>query len=215
MKIGGMKKKAEFFRKHPKQKRALELVETILTGARQLFLKKGLEKTTTNQIAEKAGISIGSLYRYFPNKESIVAALIDQELAIYLRALDSVLEETHGKSDGDVIEVGVKMLCDLYFENVEFLHMLLKEQEHSHQIQITVLKHLNFEKLIQSIHKKRGANRSDLFEARIFVAVHAVMGVLHSVVERYPDIPDRAAISEQTIVLAKKYLLPLSELSGV
>ena len=203
-----MKKNSDFFRKRPKQERAQELVDAILIAAGRIFQSKGIDKSTTNQIAEKAGISIGSLYRYFPNKESIVTALIDKQLALHFQALDTVLDQAEGKSDAEAIELSVKTLCRLYFDNAEFLSGLLKEQGRGQQIEVTVLKHLNFEKLIQSVQRKRGANRSERFGARVFVAVHAVMGVLHSVIERYPDIPERAAIIEQIIVLAKKYLLP-------
>jgi len=210
-----MKKSADFFRKRPKQTRALDLVDTILIAAGMVFQKHGVAKVTTNDIAARAGISIGSLYRYFPNKESIVAALIEKELSRHFIALDSVLDKTIGESDAATIQFAMETLCDLYFENLPFLQELFQEQGRGNQVQIMVLKHLNFEKLIGSIRLKRGAHRSERFEARIFVAVHAVMGVLHAVVERYPDIPDRAAVCNQTVILAKKYLLPLNELKDL
>ena len=210
-----MTKKPDFFRKRPKQERSQDLVETVFTAARQAFNSKGIEKTTTNQIAEKAGISIGSLYRYFPNKESIVAALIENQLSQHLKALDAVLETTDGLTDGEVVELAVNTLCDLYFDNAEFLNRLLKEQGRGQQVEVMVMKHLSFEKLIQSIHRKRGGGRSERFGPRVFVVVHAVMGVLHSVVELYPNIPERKAVTYQTVVMAKKYLLPWEETHGI
>jgi AcrR family transcriptional regulator len=47
----------------------------ILDAAAQVLLAKGYERATTDRIAERAGVSIGSVYEYFPNKESIFAAL--------------------------------------------------------------------------------------------------------------------------------------------
>lgn len=56
-------------RRVPKQERSRRRVEEILDAAANLFLTNGFERTTTNEVAERAGISIGSVYQYFENKE--------------------------------------------------------------------------------------------------------------------------------------------------
>jgi AcrR family transcriptional regulator len=61
-------------RKEPRQARARMLVDSILIAAEQLS-RAGVESWTTNHIAERAGVSIGSIYQYFPSKESLVSAL--------------------------------------------------------------------------------------------------------------------------------------------
>ena len=62
-------------RKQPVQKRSKATVDAILDAAAQVLQKVGYAKTTTNAIATRAGVSIGSLYEYFPNKEAVFAAL--------------------------------------------------------------------------------------------------------------------------------------------
>ncbi len=62
-------------RKRPVQRRSQATVDAILDAAAQVLRKKGYAKTTTNAIAERAGVSIGSLYEYFPNKDAVFAAL--------------------------------------------------------------------------------------------------------------------------------------------
>ena len=78
-------------RKSPRQARSKVTVEAILTAAAQVLIEQGYEGATTGRIAERAGVSIGSLYQYFPNKEALVAALIerhaDQIVEIMQRAL--------------------------------------------------------------------------------------------------------------------------------
>lgn len=64
-------------RTKPSQARGKERVRLILASALALFQEHGIEKITTNDIAEKAKIPIGSLYRYYPNKDSITTAIID------------------------------------------------------------------------------------------------------------------------------------------
>jgi AcrR family transcriptional regulator len=65
-------------RRSPQQERSRVTVEAILEAAGLLLVEKGLAGASTNAIAIKAGVSIGSLYQYFPNKESIFLALLER-----------------------------------------------------------------------------------------------------------------------------------------
>ena len=60
-------------RKKPIQRRSKATVDAVLEAGTQLLLTIGYDKASTNKIAEKAGVSIGSLYEYFPGKEAIFA----------------------------------------------------------------------------------------------------------------------------------------------
>ena len=62
-------------RKTPAQSRSKATVNAILDAAAQLLLSIGYEKVSTNKIAELAGVSIGSLYEYFPGKEAVFAEI--------------------------------------------------------------------------------------------------------------------------------------------
>jgi AcrR family transcriptional regulator len=64
-------------RRQPTQERGKERVRVILAAALELFKERGIEETTTNDIAERAHIPIGSLYRYYPNKDTIIVALTE------------------------------------------------------------------------------------------------------------------------------------------
>ena len=68
-------------RKHPVQQRARMTMEQIVEAAAQLIEKRGLAGYNTNAIAAGAGISIGSLYQYFPHKDAIMVALARRETA--------------------------------------------------------------------------------------------------------------------------------------
>lgn len=74
-------------RKRPRQARAQETVAAMLQAAVDLFAAEGYARTTTNRIAERAGVSIGSLYQYFPNKDALLTALHERHLA----AVEAVL----------------------------------------------------------------------------------------------------------------------------
>jgi len=63
-------------RRRPTQTRAQETVEAIVTAARKLLVRGGRASLTTNRVAEVAGVSIGSLYQYFPDKDALVTELL-------------------------------------------------------------------------------------------------------------------------------------------
>jgi AcrR family transcriptional regulator len=66
-------------RKQPQQARSEELVSAILQAAIQVLAKEGFHRFTTARVAEKAGVSVGSLYQYFPNKTAILFRLQSDE----------------------------------------------------------------------------------------------------------------------------------------
>jgi len=66
-------------RKHPKQRRAIATVTAILDAAARILIESGYAAASTNRIAERAGVSIGSLYEYFPRKEAIFGELRRRE----------------------------------------------------------------------------------------------------------------------------------------
>jgi AcrR family transcriptional regulator len=65
-------------RRTPRQDRSRAMVERIITAGREVLLERGYERTSTSRIAARAGISPGSLYQYFPDKEAILAEVLDR-----------------------------------------------------------------------------------------------------------------------------------------
>ncbi|WP_097303481.1 TetR family transcriptional regulator [Pseudomonas chlororaphis] len=80
-------------RKAPKQARSTELVAAILEAATQVLAREGAQRFTTARVAEKAGVSIGSLYQYFPNKAAILFRLQSDEWQQTTQLLRSILED--------------------------------------------------------------------------------------------------------------------------
>jgi AcrR family transcriptional regulator len=76
-------------RKRPRQARARATWDALLEAAAQLLAAHGLVRLTTNSVAERAGVSIGSLYQYFPNRDALMVALIERQQAQQAAALDA------------------------------------------------------------------------------------------------------------------------------
>lgn len=81
-------------RKRPRQARSERLVADILEAATRVLAREGAHRFTTARVAEAAGVSVGSLYQYFPNKESILFRLQAQEWQQTTAVLDEIMTDT-------------------------------------------------------------------------------------------------------------------------
>ena len=97
----------DFARRKPKQARAQDTVEIILEATARILRKQGREALNTNYIAECAGISVGTLYQYFPNKEAILVAMGRREIAADEAAVIKAMAES-AKADLRPTTVGLR-----------------------------------------------------------------------------------------------------------
>src|SRR4051812_5682214 len=77
-------------RKEASQERSKATVDTLLAATARVLVKEGYDRAGTNRIAEAAGVSIGSLYQYFPSKEALVGAV----LARHMDAMMNIVRES-------------------------------------------------------------------------------------------------------------------------
>jgi AcrR family transcriptional regulator len=84
------------------------MVDAILQAAAEVFADLGYARTTTNKIAERAGVSVGSLYQYFPNKDSLLLQLLQQHMTEGNRVLDVAL--TRLADPNTPLEAGLRQL---------------------------------------------------------------------------------------------------------
>lgn len=80
-------------RKQPQQARSTQLVAAVLEAAAQVLAREGAHRFTTARVAEKAGVSVGSLYQYFPNKAAILFRLQSEEWQQTSQMLHAVLSD--------------------------------------------------------------------------------------------------------------------------
>ena len=104
-------------RKLPSQKRAKITVDTILEAAAQVFTELGYAACTTNKIAERAGISIGSLYQYFPNKDAIIVSLTEKMFRDGLDIMEGMFE------DMDDMQITHRQIPRRFIDGMVAVHM--------------------------------------------------------------------------------------------
>ncbi|MCT4642846.1 MAG: TetR/AcrR family transcriptional regulator [Bacteriovoracaceae bacterium] len=101
-------------RKSPKQGRSKKMIEDILCGTKLAIDKFGFDKISSAKISEQTGISVGSFYQYFKNKESVLLKFSKNKSLQILKAVDASLEETKNLN----IYERADKLIELYIEHV-------------------------------------------------------------------------------------------------
>jgi AcrR family transcriptional regulator len=98
-------------RKKPRQARATATLEAIFEATIQLMLRDGSQRLTTTRVAERAGVSVGTMYQYFPHKQSLIYALNER----YLETLANKIEATCLMNHGMPADRMIEDLIDTYW----------------------------------------------------------------------------------------------------
>jgi AcrR family transcriptional regulator len=114
-------------RRVPRQSRSRETADAIVEAAARVFAESGLERATTTRVAEVAGVSVGSLYQYFPDKNALIEAIFERE-SRYLEARLVDLVGELGISDiPRVVRAYVELTIQTFEERAVLYRVLLEE----------------------------------------------------------------------------------------
>jgi AcrR family transcriptional regulator len=113
-------------RKQPLQDRAKVTSEALLEATLQVLVREGYGRLTTTRVAERAGVSVGTLYQYFPDKRSLVMALKQRYFDLMLGAMAKVMRDQAGANPEAIIRASLAALIAVKRENVA-LSLALRE----------------------------------------------------------------------------------------
>ena len=116
-------------RKQPLQQRSRETVAVILEAAARVLEARGLEGYTTNAVAERGGISVGSVYQYFPNKDALTLALIARFEESLLEKVRNAVAASDGKSLTASLSLGVRAQLEVHAERAGLNRILETEED--------------------------------------------------------------------------------------
>lgn len=197
-------------RKTPIQARSKATVDAILSATAQVLKRKGYAAATTDRIAERAGVSVGSLYQYFPNKDAILVALaerhIDEGFALVRELLVEALQEV---PPAELLLRRFVVAMVALHENEPDLHRVL------------------FEEVPLPASVRRGLRRREnefatevcgLLEAHpdvrmkeprvtAYVLVHAVDALVHNFVLHPPKDIETEELTEEVVRMLLRHLL--------
>src|SRR5262249_58296010 len=112
-------------RRQPKQRRARQTVEAVLDAVVRVLKRDGFDAITTNRIAEVAGVSIGSVYQYFPDKRAIFVALHQRHVDQIDRVVEARLVEYAASSLEDLVRAMVEGMIEAHATHPELHELLL------------------------------------------------------------------------------------------
>jgi AcrR family transcriptional regulator len=99
-------------RKTPVQTRSAVTVKSICEATIQVLLSHGAERLTTTRVADRAGVSVGTLYQYFPNKRALLFAVLKDHLGKVTQAVEEACERARGKALGEMMREMVEAFVD-------------------------------------------------------------------------------------------------------
>lgn len=132
--------------KAPLQRRSKVTYDAIIEATTQLLTEKGYAATTTNHIAERAGVSIGSLYQYFPNKEAIAVELLQRHIVNGPSYMASQVAQSMKNlcAPAEIVKCAIEAACDYHAENPALHKVLEEEVPHPQHIRDAITLNENF-----------------------------------------------------------------------
>ena len=173
-------------RREPAQERAQVTVEAMLDAALKLLKRKGVSSITTNRIAETAGVSIGSLYQYFPNKRAIFIALHERHIGLVAEVIQRRMTECTDSSLEHLVESLVVGMVEVHTVDPELSELLGSEVPHRADgtVDFSIRFHEAFRTALAP-HTASFGTKIDL-DTRAFVMANMVDALGHAVVLRRP-----------------------------
>jgi AcrR family transcriptional regulator len=106
-------------RKTPVQRRAAVTVDAISEATIQILLKQGINQLTTTRVAERAGVSVGTLYQYYPNKQSLLSAVLAEHVGKVASAVEDACDRARGKPLSEMLSTVVEAFVDAKMSRID------------------------------------------------------------------------------------------------
>ncbi len=198
--------RATFVRRLPSQRRARQTVDAVLDAAIRVLKREGFGAITTNRIAEVAGVSIGSVYQYFPDKRAIFVALHQRHVEEMDRLVGIKLVEHANSSLEDLVRGLVEAVVEAHAADPE-LHELLLTQV-PHRVDGTqgfaMRLHGAFRLAIAAKHHDLKKHRD--LDKIVFIVANMVEALSHAAALQRPDNLSRAEVEEEIVRAVMAYL---------
>ena len=194
-------------RKAPRQSRSLATVKAILDATARILVESGVAAASTNAVAVRAGVSVGSLYQYFPNKDALISALHarhgEQMMAVIQRALTQAMDATLDDALGGLIVATVeahRVDADLHrVLEQQVGHMDMREH-HDEYVG------LMGERIVALLTRHRDQITAPDLKLAAFMLINATHGLVHAVVLDRPKGVSLKAATQDIVRMMKGYL---------
>lgn len=192
-------------RRSPHQARSRDKLELIFEASIRILNKQGLEGLTTNRIAEVAGVSIGTLYQYFSNKQEILAALGQREIEATVSKISEQLFAPNEETDK--LRLLVHILLNAFDGRHQVRKILLDialTQQGIKGMDQSVKQITTFINSPVAAHLFKNAQQ--LSEMDVFVLSSAVTGVIRSALVRDASLLSQKELEDKIVALIRSYI---------
>jgi AcrR family transcriptional regulator len=192
--------------RRPTQRRARMTVEAILDAVIKILKRDGADAVTTNRIAEVAGVSIGSVYQYFPDKRAIFEALHQRHVEEIDRLVERTLIEHPASPLDKLVRAMMEALVDAHAKDPELYQALMRQVPHrtDSSREFAVRLHGVFRLAIASRRDSRRRRQDP--DKQAFVVAHMVDALSHGVILRRPQGLSLEVAKEEAIRAVLTYL---------
>jgi AcrR family transcriptional regulator len=176
-------------RKQASQERSRATVEALIEATRRLLVREGFDKASTNRIAQEAGVSVGSLYQYYPSKEALVAAVIDRHNRDLMQVVRAALAEVATLPIEKAMRKLVTVAIDAHRIDPR-LHRVLAEQiPRTGRLEKVATFNREYYALVKDyLASHRDELRAVDLDLAAFVCVTSIEALTHTAVLHRPDV---------------------------
>ena len=194
-------------RKTPLQARAAVTVEAICEATIQVLLSHGADRLTTTRVADRAGVSVGTLYQYYPNKQSLLFAVLEDHMNKVAAAVEAACERACNQPLSEMIKQVIEVFVDVKMERADISGALYQV---SAEIGGPVLVKRATQRMSKALEKMLQTAldiESPPDRLAIDTMIAAMSGAMRSLLEGRPSPVAVRKQREQLVLLCQSYMM--------
>jgi len=194
-------------RKQPRQARSRALVEAILDATERVLAQEGSEQATTTRIAEVAGVSVGSLYQYFPSREALLAAVIERRVERDEKELMVRMAALGDASLATVLRAGASLLVETYRREPDLYRTMVDEMDRvARDARVQAMIDDAMARTVAMLEPHRATIGIDDLPLAVYTLVTAQVAVVRDAVRRRPELLEDDRLADMLGTLAVRFL---------
>ncbi|MFN7092111.1 MAG: TetR/AcrR family transcriptional regulator [Allorhizobium sp.] len=197
-------------RKRPRQARAAATVDAIYEATIQVLLSDGPHRLTTTRVAERAGVSVGTMYQYFPQKQALIHALNERYLERLAEKIEATCREQYGAPAGTMVEALIETYWRAKTERPEVTRALYRSVADLDNAALIDRFARRVDKatiaMLETASDMRFADLKTINRTLVTV----IFGAVRNAFERELADTEAAAVMQQLVLMCRRYVDGLS-----